>query len=297
MLNYMRTQINPFASLILKPTMPKELIKALQIEQSINKKYRKTLWSPFVTAVKKYKLIEPNDKIAVCISGGKDSMLLAVLMKMLARYSDFPFGLEYIVMDPGYLPKNRAMIEENARLLDIPIKIFNTDIFNSVENVKASPCYLCARMRRGYLYEFAQSLGCNKIALGHHMDDVIETTVMAMFYGAQLQAMPPKLRSTNHEGMQLIRPLYNVAESDICAWRDYNSLEFLRCACRFTERAAEDEKASKRFEVKALIEDLRKDNPLIRQNILNAIHNVCLDTFCGYKADGVKYEFNDIFDK
>ncbi len=275
--------------------MPKELSRALQIEQSINKKFRKTLWSPFVTAVKRYRLIEPNDKIAVCISGGKDSAVLAVLMKMLCRYSDFPFELEFIVMDPGYLPKNRKMIEENAELLDIPVKIFNTDIFNSVAGVKDSPCYLCARMRRGYLYEFAQSLGCNKIALGHHMDDVIETTVMAMFYGAQLQAMPPKLRSTNHEGMQLIRPLFNVAESDICAWRDHNGLEFLRCACRFTERAAEDEKASKRFEVKALIENLRKENPLIRQNILNSIHNVCLDTFCGYKTNGVKYEFNEIF--
>ncbi len=276
--------------------MAKILPKPLQVRQSINKKFRKTLWTPFVSAVKRYKLIEPGDRIAVCLSGGKDSAVLAVLMDMLRQYSDFPFELEFIVMDPGYLPKNRKMIEENAEILNIRPKIFDTDIFNSVAGVKDSPCYLCARMRRGYLYEFAANLGCNKIALGHHMDDVIETTVMAMFYGAQLQAMPPKLRSTNHPGMQLIRPLFYVAESDICAWRDHNELEFLRCACRFTEMAEQDEKASKRLETKNLIEALRKENPLIRQNILNSIHNVCIDTFCGYKTNGVKYEFCEIFD-
>lgn len=275
--------------------MKKELSITEKIEQSIHKKYRKTIWNPFIESVKRYKLIEENDRIAVCISGGKDSLLLAVLMKMLQRYSEFPFDLEFIVMDPGYLPENRQKILENASLLGIDIKIFDTDIFNSVENVKNSPCYLCARMRRGYLYEFAQSLGCNKIALGHHLDDVIETTVMAMFYGAQLQGMLPKLRSTNHEGMQLIRPLYMVEEDAIISWRDYNGLSFLQCACRFTEKADQDEKISKRHETKMLIKSLKKDNPLIKMNIFNALHNVCLDTFCEYKSDGIKHCFNDIF--
>lgn len=277
--------------------MSKELSEALKIEQSINKKFRKTIWSQFVTAVKRYKLIEENDKIAVCISGGKDSMLLAKLMQMLQRYSDFPFGLEYIVMDPGYVKENRKKIETNSKLLGIDIRTFENDIFGSVVSVKNSPCYLCARMRRGYLYEYAKSLGCNKIALGHHFDDVIETTVMAMFYGAQLQAMPPKLRSTSHPGMQLIRPLYMVSEDDICAWRDHNGLSFLRCACRFTEMADIEEGYSKRLEVKNLLRSLKKDNPLIRMNIFNSIYNVCLDTFCEYKSGGVHYDFNEIFEK
>ncbi len=277
--------------------MKREFTDTELIERSINKKYRKTIWNPFVEAVKKYHLIEENDKIAVCISGGKDSLLLAVLMKMLQRYSDFPFEIENIVMNPGYMPENKEKIERNAKLLGIDIKIFNSDIFSSVENVKSSPCYLCARMRRGHLYDYAQSLGCNKIALGHHFDDVVETTVMAMFYGAQLQGMPPKLRSTNHVGMQLIRPLYCVEEAAICAWRDYNKLEFLQCACRFTEKAAENEHLSKRHEVKMLLKSLKKDNPLICKNIFNAVHNVCLDTFCEYKSGGVHYDFNEIFEK
>ena len=276
--------------------MGKELTVTEQIERTINKKYRKTIWNPFVEAVKKYRLIEENDKIAVCISGGKDSLLLAVLMKMLKRYSDFPFEIENIVMDPGYLPENRAKIEKNADLLGLDVKIFDSNIFNSVENIKSSPCYICARMRRGYLYEFAKSLGCNKIALGHHLDDVIETTVMAMLYGAQLQGMLPKLLSTNHPGMQLIRPLYAVEEDAICSWRDYNGLEFLQCACRFTEKAAEDEKLSKRHEVKMLIKSLKKDNPMVKSNIFNAIHNVCLDTFCEYKTGDVRHDFNEIFE-
>ncbi|MBR2474144.1 MAG: tRNA 2-thiocytidine biosynthesis protein TtcA [Clostridia bacterium] len=277
--------------------MKKELTPTEKIEQSINKKYRKTIWNPFIESVKRYKLIEENDRIAVCISGGKDSLLLALLMKMLQRYSEFPFHLEYIVMDPGYLPENREKILNNASLLGIDVKIFNTDIFNSVENIKNSPCYVCARMRRGYLYEFAQSIGCTKIALGHHLDDVIETTVMAMFYGAQLQGMLPKLRSTNHQGMQLIRPLYTVEEDAIISWRDYNGLTFLQCACRFTEKAADDEKLSKRHETKMIIKALKNNNPLIKMNIFNALHNVCLDTFCEYKANGIKHGFNEIFDE
>ena len=276
--------------------MGKELTVTEKIEQSINKKYRKAIWNPFIESVKRYNLIEPNDRIAVCISGGKDSLLLALLMRMLQRYSEFPFHLEYIVMDPGYLPQNRQKILDNAALLGIDVKIFDTDIFNSVENIKSSPCYICARMRRGYLYEFAQSLGCTKIALGHHLDDVIETTVMAMLYGSQLQGMLPKLRSTNHEGMQLIRPLYTVEEDAIISWRDYNSLSFLQCACRFTEKAEQDEKLSKRHETKMLIKSLKKENPQVKMNIFNALHNVCLDTFCEYKSNGVRHTFNEIFD-
>lgn len=277
--------------------MKKELTQKEQITYSINKKFRKTIWNPFIESVKTYNLICDGDKIAVCISGGKDSLLMAKLMQMLQKYSEIPFELEYIVMDPGYLPENRQKIIANAELLDIDIKIFDSDIFSSVENVKNSPCYLCARMRRGYLYEFAQSLGCNKIALGHHFDDVIETTVMAMFHGAQLQGMLPKLRSTNHPGMQLIRPLYMVSEEAICAWRDYNGLEFLQCACRFTEGVANESVSSKRAETKKLLAELKKENPLICQNIFNSLHNVCLDTFCGYKTDGVRYDFNTIFEK
>ena len=276
--------------------MGKELTVTEKIEQSINKKYRKAIWNPFIESVKRYNLIEPNDRIAVCISGGKDSLLLALLMRMLQRYSEFPFHLEYIVMDPGYLPKNRQKILDNASLLGIDVKIFDTDIFNSVENIKSSPCYICARMRRGYLYEFAQSLGCTKIALGHHLDDVIETTVMAMLYGSQLQGMLPKLRSTNHEGMQLIRPLYTVEEDAIISWRDYNSLSFLQCACRFTEKAEQDEKLSKRHETKMLIKSLQKENPQVKMNIFNALHNVCLDTFCEYKSNGIRHTFNEIFE-
>ena len=276
--------------------MGKELTVTEKIEQSINKKYRKAIWNPFIESVKRYNLIEPNDRIAVCISGGKDSLLLALLMRMLQRYSEFPFHLEYIVMDPGYLPKNRQKILDNASLLGIDVKIFDTDIFNSVENIKSSPCYICARMRRGYLYEFAKSLGCTKIALGHHLDDVIETTVMAMLYGSQLQGMLPKLRSTNHEGMQLIRPLYTVEEDAIISWRDYNSLSFLQCACRFTEKAEQDEKLSKRHETKMLIKSLQKENPQVKMNIFNALHNVCLDTFCEYKSNGIRHTFNEIFE-
>ena len=271
--------------------------KSAEVEYSLNKKYRKTIWNPFISAVKKYSLISEGDKIAVCVSGGKDSLLLAKLMQMLQRYSEFPFEVVNIAMNPGYTPANLEKIRTNAELLGVDIKIFDADIFGYVSTVEKSPCYLCARMRRGFLYEFAAGEGCNKIALGHHLDDVVETTVMAMFYGAQLQGMPPKLKSTNHPGMQLIRPLYCVSEKDICSWRDCNGLSFLQCACKFTEKSEAFENLSKRREIKLLLKNLEKDNPLIRNNILNALHNVCLDTFCGYKSAGGRHEFDEIFGK
>ena len=222
--------------------MPRELTPCQIAERSIIKTYRKVLWNPFIAAVKRYELIAPNDRIAVCISGGKDSVLLAKLMQELQRRSDRPFELVFLVMDPGYAPENRRLIEENARLLEIPVTIFNSDIFDVTVQVDKNPCYLCARMRRGSLYAKAQELGCNKIALGHHFNDVVETTLMALLYGAQIQAMPPKLHSKNFPGMELIRPLYCVHEDDIIAWKNYNHLRFLQCACRFTEArdAAED---------------------------------------------------------
>ena len=268
------------------------------IERSLIKKYRKELWNPFVAAVKRYELIQANDRIAVCISGGKDSMLLAKLMQLLQRHSDVPFELTFLVMDPGYSEATRRGIEENAQLLRIPITVFETDIFSAAESAGAGdkPCYLCARMRRGHLYSRAKALGCNKIALGHHLNDVIETTVMAMFYGSQLQAMPPKLHSANFEGMELIRPLFCVREEDILAWQRYNGLSFIRCACRFTERAAQEEGASKRQEVKELIRALRRTNPDIEKSIFNSVHAVCLDTMVGYKTRGVAHSFLEHYD-
>ena len=271
-----------------------------EVERSINKTYRKTIWNPFVRAVKDYRLIEPQDIIAVCISGGKDSMLLAKLMQMLQRYSDFPFELRFLVMDPGYNPQNRLRIEENARKLEIPVTVFDTNIFEVADKANRYPCYLCAKMRRGHLYHQAQQMGCNKIALGHHFSDVIETTVMSMFYGAQLQAMIPKLHSQNYEGMELIRPLYCVHEDAIIAWRNYNDLSFLQCACRFTERIAESGDGigdSKRQEVKQLIKTLKKDNPNIEKSIFNSIHNVHIDTFAGYKTRGEWHSFLESYGK
>ena len=268
------------------------------IERSIIRKYRKELWNPFIAAVKRYELVQSGDRIAVCISGGKDSMLLAKLMQELHRHSDVPFELVFLVMDPGYSEPNRLKIEQNAALLQIPITIFETDIFEVANNSEKNPCYLCARMRRGYLYSQAQKLGCNKIALGHHFNDVIETTVMAMFYGSQLQAMPPKLRSANFEGMELIRPMYCVHEDDILAWKRYNVLEFLQCACRFTENCAANDNgigASKRQEIKMLLRRLKQDNPDIEKSIFNSIHAVCLDTMAGYKRKGKEYSFIDLF--
>ena len=250
------------------------------IERSIIKKFRKTIWNPFTLAVRQYQLIQPGDKIAVCISGGKDSMLMAKLMQLLQRYSEVPFEVMFLVMDPGYNEINRNKIESNAALLHIPITVFETDVFAVANNSEKNPCYLCARMRRGYLYSKAQELGCNKIALGHHFNDVIETTVMSMFYGSQMQAMLPKLHSTNFAGMELIRPLYCIHEEDILAWKQYNDLEFIQCACRFTENCTMCDNGgggSKRQEVKILLRRLRRDNPNIERSIFNSIHAVNLD--------------------
>ena len=277
--------------------MSKELEFHQAVERSISKKFRKGIWNPFITAVKNYELIKPGDKIAACMSGGKDSMLMAKLLQMLRKYSEIPFDLIFLVMDPGYSEANRKKTEHNAKLLDIPVTIFESDIFAITDTTDRTPCYLCAKMRRGCLYSKAKELGCNKIALGHHFSDVIETTVMAMFYGAQLQAMLPKLHSTNFPGMELIRPLYCVHEDDIISWRDYNNLEFLRCACRLTERAAVDESESKRLETKLLIKELKKKNPNIEKSIFNSIHAVCLDTFPGYKTGGEIHSFLDDYDK
>ena len=271
--------------------MSRELEEYERVERSIVKKYRKGIWNPFILAVKKYELIKPGDKIAVCISGGKDSMLLAKLMQQLHSYSDFPFDVEYIVMDPGYNKINRAKIESNAELLHIPIKVFETNIFRVADKTEKSPCYLCARMRRGHLYKMAQQLGCNKIALGHHFNDVIETTLIGMFYGSQLQSMPPKLHSTNFEGMELIRPMYCIHEDAILAWKRYNNLEFIQCACRFTENAENGSGSSKRQEIKELIKSLKRTNPNIEKSIFNSIHSVCLETVVGYKSDGVEHSF------
>ena len=281
--------------------MAKELERYRQIERSIITTYRKQLWSPFVLAVKKYRLIEAGDRIAVCISGGKDSMLMAKLMQELHRHSEIPFEPVFLVMDPGYNAENRRRIEENAALLQVPVTIFETDIFASADAVAAeAPCYLCARMRRGHLYHFAQQLGCNKIALGHHFDDVIETILMGMLYGAQVQTMMPKLHSTNFPGMELIRPLYLVREEDIIHWMNYNDLHFIQCACRFTESCAScggTEKGSKRAEIKDLIRELRKKNPYIEKNIFRSVENVNLNTVIGYKKNGVRHHFLDEYDK
>lgn len=251
-----------------------------------------------MSAIKQYELIQAGDKIAVCISGGKDSFLDAKLLQMLQRHSDVPFELVFLVMDPGYNEYNRRKVEGNAKLLNIPIQIFDTDIFDVTATVGGSPCYLCARMRRGYLYSKARELGCNKIALGHHLSDVIETTLMSMFYGSQLQAMLPKLHSQNFEGMTLIRPLYCVHEEDILAWKRYNELDFIQCACRFTENCSlpdDDSGGSKRKEMKILIRRLRKDNPNIDRSIFNAIHAVHIDTFPGYKSEGEMHSFLERF--
>ena len=275
--------------------MSRELERHELIERSIIKKYRKELWNPFTYAVKRYELIREGDKIAVCISGGKDSMLMAKLMEELQKHSNVPFECVYIVMDPGYNEENRRKIEDNAATLHIPVTLFKTDVFDVANAAGQSPCYLCARMRRGNLYAKAKELGCNKIALGHHFNDVIETTVMAMFFGAQIQAMLPKLHSTNFEGMELIRPMYCIHEDDIIAWCRYNGLEFIRCACRFTEGLANDAEgvSSKRAEVKALIKSLKKDNPNIEKSIFNSIHTVSLDAMVGWKTKGEEHSFLD----
>ena len=280
--------------------MPKDLTPCETAERSIIKKYRKTLWIPFIAAVKRYELVAPGDKIAVCISGGKDSMLLAKLMQELRRHTDRPFELTFMVMDPGYAPENRRLIKENAAALEIPVTIFDSDIFDVTVQADRNPCYLCARMRRGFLYAKARELGCNKIALGHHFSDVVETTLMGLLYGAQIQAMPPKLRSKNFPGMELIRPLYCVHEEDVIAWKNYNHLQFLQCACRFTEArdAAEDGVGhSKRQEMKVLLRELKKTNPNVEKSIFAAIHGVQLDTMVGVKSRGKEYSFLDLYDR
>lgn len=279
--------------------MSRELSFAQEVERSIIKTYRKDIWNPFVEACKNYQLISSGDRIAVCISGGKDSVLLAMCMKHLQRISDVPFELVFICMDPGYNELNRKQIEYNCSKLEIPVQFFESDIFEITNSVGGSPCYLCARMRRGHLYSKAKELGCNKIALGHHLSDVIETTLMGMFYGAQMQAMLPKLKSTNFEGMELIRPLYCVNERAVIRWRDYNELTFIQCACRFVDEYSNSSDGigeSKRQEIKKLIDDLRKVNPDIEHNIFTSLHNVKLDTFISYKQKGIEHSFLEEFE-
>lgn len=270
------------------------------VELSIRKKFKKKIWSKFTKAVREYELVKEGDRIAVCISGGKDSMLMAKLFQELKRHNKFNFEVKFLVMDPGYSPENRKVIENNARRLNIPITIFESNIFEAVFHVEKSPCYLCARMRRGYLYSKAKELGCNKIALGHHYDDVIETILMGMLYGAQMQTMMPKLHSSNFEGMELIRPLYLIREDDIKAWRDANGLHFIQCACKFTDTCSSCDKDgqsnSKRLEIKKLIRELKKTNPFVEGNIFKSVENVNLSTIIAYKKDGVKHHFLETYD-
>ncbi len=279
--------------------MARQLTPAQEAERSLITTYRKDIWNKFVMGLKNYQMISDGDKIAVCISGGKDSMLMAKLIQHLQKYSDKKFEAEYIVMDPGYNAENRKKIEDNAALLGIPIKIFEVNIFNYVAGLDKNPCYMCARMRRGHLYSYAQSLGCNKIALGHHFDDVIETILMGMIYGGQIQTMMPKLHSKNYEGMELIRPMYMVKEADILRWVAHNDLHFIRCACRFTESYENLEnkgEVSKRQEVKQLIAQFRKTNPFIETNIFKSVYNVNLRTVIEYQYKGKRYNFLDTYD-
>lgn len=274
--------------------------KRARIEQSIIKKFRKPIWRAFTRALNTYDLIQEGDKIAVCISGGKDSMLMAKLFQELSRHGKKNFEVVFLVMNPGYNEINYQTIKDNAKILNVPITVFESDIFNIVAAEEQSPCYLCARMRRGYLYSKAKELGCNKIALGHHYDDVIETILMGMLYGAQVQTMMPKLHSTNFEGMELIRPLYLIREADIIHWANYNDLHFIQCACRFTEHCAScggTEKGSKRAEIKELIHELAKKDPVIEYNIFRSVENVNLNTVIGYKQDGVRHNFLDTYDE
>lgn len=268
------------------------------VERSIIKKFRKPIWLRFISAVKEYELIKKGDRVAVCISGGKDSMLMAKCMQQLQKYSDFPFEAKFLVMDPGYNPINRQIIIDNAEALNVPIEIFDTRIYDIVAGTDRSPCYLCAKMRRGYLYSKAQELGCNKIALGHHFDDVIETILMSMLYGSEIKTMMPKLHSAHYEGMELIRPMYKVREQDIIAWKRYNELEFIKCACRLTENCVlgDDGMGSKRQEMKQLIKKLRQGNPNIDINIFTSVHNVNLDAVIEYRKNGEKHSFLESYD-
>lgn len=277
--------------------MKADLDKAKDVERSINKKFHKSIWSKFTAAINEYQLVEPNDKIAVCISGGKDSMLMAKLFQELKRHNKFPFEVVYLVMDPGYSPANREIIEKNAKMLNVPITVFESNIFESVLHIDKSPCYICARMRRGYLYNKAKELGCNKIALGHHYDDVIETILMGMLYGGQVQTMMPKLHSTNFEGMELIRPMYLIREDSVKHWRDYNDLHFIQCACKFTDTctSCNPDNASKRQEIKNMIKEMKKINPQVESNIFRSVENVNIDTVIGYKQGGIKHSFLDSY--
>lgn len=270
------------------------LEKTQKIEESIRKKFHKEIFSKFAKAINEYDLIQPNDKIAVCISGGKDSMLMAKLFQELKRHNKFDFEIKFIVMNPGYNKRNQELIEYNSKLMSIPIEVFESDIFDNVVNIEKSPCYICARMRRGHLYNKAKELGCNKIALGHHYDDVIETILMGMLYGAQVQTMMPKLHSENFDGMELIRPMYLIREKDIKHWRDYNGLEFLQCACKFTEGVKEEKIGSTRVKVRKLIENLSKEDPQIEGNIFKSVENVNLSTVIAYKdKNGERHHFKD----
>lgn len=286
----------------LRERLRHESRRTEDIEKSIQKKFHREIWSKFAKAIRDYELVKPGDSIAVCISGGKDSMLMAKLFQELKRHNKFPFEVKFLVMDPGYSPANREIIEQNLRTLNIPAHIFQSNIFESVFHVQKSPCYLCARMRRGYLYEEAKKAGCNKIALGHHFDDVIETTLMGMLFGGQVQTMMPKLRSTSHPGMELIRPMYLIREDDIKRWRDQNDLHFLQCACKFTETCAschtgDGPTGSKRQETKELIRRLKENNPQVESNIFHAMENVNLGTVLGWKDAGGVYSFLDRYDR
>ena len=277
--------------------MSREFTDIEQIERGILTTFREPLWQPFCKAVKRYELIRAGDKIAVCISGGKDSMLMAKMIQLLHRHSDKPFEAVYLIMDPGYNMENRRRVEENAQRLGIPYTLFESDVFEIANAQEKNPCFLCARMRRGCLYGKAREMGCNKIALGHHFDDVIETVLISMFYGGQLQGMPPKLRAKNFPGMELIRPLYRVREEDIIAWRDANDLRFIQCACRFTENAAHHEGGSKRQEVKLLLKKLREENPVVEQNVFGSVHNVQLDTLVAWRFKGKDHSLLEYYDE
>ena len=289
-----------YASWLRKQLVRQDRSSEIETALRERRKWKDRLWIPFAKAVVKYELIKPGDSIAVCVSGGKDSMLMAKLFQELKRHNKFPFELKFLVMDPGYNELNRLLIEFNAQTLGIPAEIFETRIFDAVDNVEKSPCYLCARMRRGHLYAKAQALGCNKIALGHHFDDVIETTLMGMLWGGQIQGMMPKLHSTNYAGMELIRPMYLIREDDIKAWRDYHGLHFIQCACHFTDTCSscreDGAPVSKRMETKLLIKKLKESNPLADRNIMNSLHNVSLDTLISYKQDGRLHSFLDRYD-
>lgn len=291
--SFLRRQLRAF---LQEETAAQE--KTAEIERSIIKKFRKPIWRKFTKAIREYELIQENDKIAVCISGGKDSMLMAKLFQELKRHGQVPFEVVFLVMNPGYNADNWKIIQDNARLLGIPLTVFENEIFDIVAGVDRNPCYLCARMRRGYLYSQAQKLGCNKIALGHHFDDVIETILMGMFYAGKVETMMPKLHSKNFEGMELIRPLYLIKEEDIKAWRDYNQLHFIQCACRFTENCVScgGGRGSKRDEMKELIAELRKKSDLIERNIFRSVHNINLNTVIGYHKDDMEYNFLDDYD-